>query len=386
MSILSIMNKMADKLVKRNNSFETYSTEKQRFFLENLKVPSDDIERSFNQYLCQMEMNGKLVTFLINIASLPLLICFYYKKNSIPESHEQKIDAVFFADGKPNNILPEQLASTVKQLRVVCNKKENLNDVDREFFRKICKKYPMSWHFLLKCLMKIRFYSYEIETYAPTMVVACNEYSFTSSVLTSYCELYGIKHVNVMHGEKLFYIRDAFFRFHECYVWDEYYADLFKRLKAEPTQFKVELPKSMRFSEMKGEKKIDYTYYLGAESGKVLEEIIGCMIDLAKEGYYVAIRPHPRYTNLSELKVKLEEIELENPLSMPIEESILRTKNAISTYSTVLNQAYHNGTKIVIDDISKPELFKNLRSLEYIMLAKEHSLLSKLIQRECKDK
>lgn len=65
-----------------------------------------------------------------------------------------------------------------------------------------------------------------------------------------------------------------------------------------------------------------------------------------------------------------------------IEQSILRTKCAVSLYSTVLLQASINGVAVVIDDLTAPERFVQLKSLRYIMLDKPHGLLSALLQEE----
>ena len=104
--------------------------------------------------------------------------------------------------------------------------------------------------------------------------------------------------------------------------------------------------------------------------------------ELSKKGYKVAVRPHPRFTNMDELSASIVngEIEVENGKEISIERSILRTKNAISMYSTVLVQAHYNGTNVVIDDLTDPELIENLRSLKYMMLNEKHILLSDLLK------
>lgn len=65
-----------------------------------------------------------------------------------------------------------------------------------------------------------------ITKYQSKAIVVHNEYSFTSSILTAYCETRNVLHINVMHGEKMYYIRDSYFRYDRCYVWDAYYRDL----------------------------------------------------------------------------------------------------------------------------------------------------------------
>ena len=326
-----------------------------------------------------MKLNSFLISILVNIASLPLLVLFFIKKNS-------KIDyfpknTVFFADGKPENIIPDVLRKNVGEIDVVNEKKFFLSKADKKFIIKLWLKYPFSFQFIAKCLLKIQYYSYEIEKSHPKNIIVCNEYSFTSSVLTKYCEEHCVKHINVMHGEKLYYMRDSFFHFHECYVWDELYKDLFIKLRAETTQFKIAVPPSLKFvDENVNSKTVDYTYYLGAERGQKLRTIVDSVKRIKQCGKKVVIRPHPRYTDLNEILSVAPEIELEKCKIMTIEQSLCRTANAVSLYSTVLNQAYNNGIGVVIDDLSDKEKFNLLSERQYIMLNKPHKLLSQLME------
>ena len=66
--------------------------------------------------------------------------------------------------------------------------------------------------FSLKVTIKVAGYSFMITKYQSKAIVVHNEYSFTSSILTAYCETRNVLHINVMHGEKMYYIRDSYFR------------------------------------------------------------------------------------------------------------------------------------------------------------------------------
>ena len=168
-----------------------------------------------------------------------------------------------------------------------------------------------------------------------------------------------------MHGEKLYYIRDSFFEFDRFYIWDKYYADLFIKLKATPEQFEVAIPPAIR---LVGDYSIntDYTYYLANEDTNAVEKIIDCLKQLKIQGKKVRVRPHPRYTSSKAIGcVKNNGILIEDLSKVSIEESLLTTKNAISLYSTVLNQAVFNNIGTVIDDVSNVEKYKKLRELMY---------------------
>lgn len=382
MKITEILRKIITKVeVQRNNAFSC-PVEEQKKYLDSIPEPIDDIERSYSQYLCQMFFYSKWFVFVLNLLSFPLLLLFFIipGKSKKKENDIKKYNAVFFADGKPESIIPKEVYQMYESIRIVNEKQECITKEDRRFVIKMAKRYPFSWHFLLKCLIKIKYFSYEIRTYNPQAIIVCNEYSFTSSVLTLYCEEHNIKLINVMHGEKLFYIRDSFFRFSECYIWDKNYENLFKQMKAYEQQFRVAVPPSLIFNNKLIKKTIDFTYYLGLEKEDELDIIINSLNSLSKRNYSVAIRPHPRYTDYSKLKERVvSPIEIEG-VSISIEESICRTRNAISSYSTVLNQAYHNGTNIIIDDISNETTYRKLRELGYVMITAEHKTLSSVLE------
>lgn len=379
MKLATILDRIATRLVLRNDSLFCCSLKTQKQYIEHFVDPKDDFQRSYFQYMCQIKLNKFIVNVALNVVMFPLLVFYLCKRGSVQSDNVS--NAVFFSDGKPANIIPDELKKKVENVVVVNDKKEFLTKEGRNFIYSIWKKHPFSIHFIVKILLKIRYYDYEIIRHNPKYIIVCNEYSFTSSVLTKYCEERGIKHINVMHGEKLYYMRDSFFHFHECYVWDEYYKNLFVKLRAETTQFKIAVPPSLKFPEDDFvPKTVDYTYYLGAERGLKLRTIINALECMRLRGLNVAIRPHPRYTDLNEITRVAPKIEIEDCKKMTIEQSLKRTVYAVSLYSTVLNQAYNNGIGIVLDDISDKDRFNLLNELLYVMLNKPHKLLSQLLE------
>ena len=379
MSLLSILKKFAFKLERQNDSVFSYPIDKQREIIRCFKEPENNIERAYNQYRCQMRLNKRYISFILNLASLPMMLLYLFKANDSIKN-DAHFDAVFLAEGKPNHIIPNALKNEFKTWKRVEEHGQMLLSDDKAFFKSVLKEYPFSWHFLLKSLIKLRMYRYEIQSHNPKAIVVCGEYSFTSSLLTEYCNNLGLEHINVMHGEKLYYMRDSFFCFNRCYVWDEFYKKLFTELRAEPNQFIICVPRSMHFSEGRNvEKTFDYTYYLGAETGEVLVRVADALKLLVNKGSRVAIRPHPRYSDFEEIKNKFDGIVIENCEEIDIEQSVLRTKNVISLYSTVMNQAYHNNVGIVIDDVSNPSKYEKLNELKYVMMNVQHRTLSEVI-------
>jgi len=378
-----MLRKMAVLLERRKNALFSYDVNRQKNYISKLGNPIDEIERSHFQYKCQMKFNGKGITFLLNLVSLPIIVFYLVKyRKKVWVNKIEKRELVFFRDGKPENILPQSLKR--KYPNIENNPVEGilLTKIDKIFIKEIISRYPFSWHFILKCLIKIGRYSFVIEEYSPEAIVVCAEYSFTSSVLTVYCKKRNIKHIDVMHGEKMYYMRDSFFKFDECYIWDEYYGKILSSMKADRNQFVVELPDSLCFAKnLNKTKEYDYTYYLGAESEKILKRISTILNQLHKNGNKISIRPHPRYSNMKTVKKIFYFTNIEDVKVVSIEQSLLQTGAAISLYSTVLSQALYNSIPIVIDNMSNFENFSKLKELGYICLYKEHRLLSDIMKK-----
>lgn len=377
MNFSDVLRTFAYKFDKSQDSIFSFDIKKQEQYIERLGVPSSNIERSFFQYKCQMRLNGYFRKTLLNISAMPLniLLLLKYRKNHVEKI--KSVDAVFFRDGKAANILPGSLQKEFKEIEISPKEGLFLLREDLTFIRGIMKKYPFSFFFCLKNIIKIARYRYVIESYNPKSIIVCAEYSFTSSLLTEFCKNNGIEHINVMHGEKLYHMNDSFFNYDRCYIWDDFYKELFLKLEAGEKQFIVEIPDSLKLEGVnEAKKELDYTYYLAGEKLEYLNKLVKILSNLKEQGYRVAVRPHPRYSDLELINKIFKEFEIESNNDYTIEESLLRTNNAIALYSTVLTQAVNNGINIVIDNITNEEYFLKLEELHYICIKKNHKLLS----------
>lgn len=376
---LTWLKNIASKIDSNQSNIFTYPVKKQQAYVAHFPEPKDGIERGYFQYRCQMKLMGQPLHFFTNLAALPLSLYYlatYKSANVVPE---QTADAVFFHDGKPFNIVPDSLQARYKNIVSLPTDGKLLSKEDRRFLNAIFRKYSVSWMLWLKVIIKLAQYSHAITTYSPQAILSCNEYSYTAPILTEYCRTRGVKLINVMHGEKLYYMRDSFACYDEYYVWDQHYVDLLTELRAQKEQFRVELPASMRIPKQDDVRiQYDYTYYLQDESKDTLQVLAKALKSVHNQGMRISIRPHPRYSDIALVKELFDFANIEDHKAVTIEQSLLQTGAVISLYSTVLNQAVSNSIPIVIDDVSKGSAFEKLKELRYIGLSTEHKLLSEI--------
>lgn len=378
---VGFLKKISVKIEKRQNRIFSYPVAEQKKYVEKFPKPSDNFERSYFQYCCQMKLYGKPLHFLLNCAALPVSLFYLFKFKKCNTEFTESADAVFFHGGKPENIIPISLRDRFKNIVPSSADRHSLTEDDIKFLKKLFIRFPLSWFLWLKCIIKISQYSSAVSEYAPKAIISCDEFSFTSSVLTEYCHTKNVSLINIMHGEKLYFMRDSFVNYDEFFVWSKAYADLFISLRASKDQFKIEVPPSLLIKENGSIcKKYDFTYYLASEKTDELREIGKNLSILKNHGLKIAVRPHPRYSDTEEIKQIFKFADIEDTEKITIEESLLQTENAVSLYSTVLNQAYHAGINIVIDDISGSEKYAKLKELQYAMLSEKHTLLSETVK------
>lgn len=364
---------------KHNKHQFDISVEKQLAYMSSLGTPKDDIDRSYKQFLCQQFFSPlyiKLLWFLIAIPAIPVfLLAFMIKGRKI--KFERKVGTIAEDKGM-NEIMPEILTEKYEIHHNEWNSGLGLALSDIQFvLTTICGwRHP---YFVLKAIMQIAAYSPRITRFQPQCIIAHEEFSFCSSLLTEYCHHRGVKHIDVMHGEKMLYIRDSFFHFDECYVWDEHYVRLLTCLKAEPTQFRIAVPPSLKIdtkSHQNPSYYADYKYYLAADKEEEIKSIVESMAFAKREGKSVKYRIHPRYTDLNVLRKYVGDDEIELPKDVSILESISNMEYAVGSFTTVLLQAYLSGKKVLLDDVTYKKRFEQLKEYGYILAKDDIERLS----------
>ena len=346
--------------------------DKQKAFLDKLGDANNDIERSYKQYKCQCFFMPFWKRWIFNAISFVLypfalvgLLC-----KSYGSTKKEGVDAI--GDMKSmKEIVPDELNEEFDIHYDYFNSGFFLKGADMRFIANLLKAYPFSPFFQLKLLLKLSIYSYIIHRYHPRAIVVHGEYSFTSSVLTGFCQYNHVAHINVMHGEKLFYIRDSYFRFHRCYVWDEFYKNLFLSLKAEASQFIIAIPPSLRINQKpdpRADSFADYKYYLANYSEEEIKSIVRSMDFVSKKGQKVVFRPHPRYSDVQLLRKVVSENCIEYPSKVNIIDSIANCDHVVGSFSTVLLQGYCIGKDVILDDVTYRKQYELLREYKYHLI------------------
>ena len=358
-------------LEKGNRDLFTYPKEEQIAYMNSLGEPGDDIDRGYKQYLCQNQLvlpKWKRAFFnTAGVVALPFMILYFMAKRLFVRRAEH-INCLIEKKGMPevipNEVIEEYRPSEEYQVG------SSLGFCDLAFVLKLLSRAPFSPYFVFKAMMNVTRYSHLIYRYSPKTMIQFGEFSFSSSILTEYCHRYGIKHVDIMHGEKLFYIRDAFFHYDESYVWSNHYKDLLISLKAEPAQFRIAVPPSLKIDNVKYRNNkvyADYKYYLAPFTEDKIKRITESMEFAKKEGKTVKYRPHPRYSDIGLLKKYVSDDDIEMPNLVSIQESVANMSCAVGSYSTVLVQAYFSGKNVLMDDVAEKQQYLQLRELNYIL-------------------
>lgn len=369
--MLELLRKIYIRIMRKNNIRVMPSKQEKLDYINSFDEPRDDIERSYFQYCCQKwDTYGKLEMILANLISAVIYFpyYFYYRHMNRLMLESQKYPYVVTKKTILQGI-PDEYADSCIVPDFYCGL---LTKEDSFFLKKISGRYPFSFYFRFKIMCRVANYSYIIHHYAPNIIFCTAEYSYTSSVLTMYCEKMGVELDNIMHGEKIFDVQDAFSRFSKFYVWDDFYIGLFLSLRANQTKYVIKPMKVHKVNNVE-ENPNHYTYYLQDQTLEQLRRIKS-KFESMKVNYLV--RPHPIYST-DDVKEVFDDEHIESN-DIDIWESIKCAGNVVSVFSTVNYQAYLSGVNVVLDDISDPVYFSNLTESDYIMIHKPHRLLSEL--------
>ena len=368
-------------------------------------IEKDDMKsyfyRSFLQYKCQMHklpFYKKLILNVISLIAVPLFLLILIFNSLLNRDLKENILGSreiillgFSVTRRNENMIPKHILRDYKVINMNSKKITLLYDKDVwTFFLFIIKNFSFYFYFDFKILIKTTVYNYYCKKYKPVAIIDSIEYSFTSSIMTAFLVKKNISYINVMHGEKLFDIRDSFFRFSECWVWNKHYINIFKRLYAYEKQFKIGIPPYYKkLTENKiflQNKRRILKFYWGSEGESNKEElqyILNGLYKLKEKGCKIIIRCHPLHINKNnfyrDYHYIFKNYILENPKDKDIFHSLLETYYVLGTCTTVLYEAHLMGKVIVINDYNN--VLSTLEKLDYILVKnKQYIPFSKLLK------
>ena len=382
MNVTLFLRKIMKKYFETTDSLFSISAPKLKEYISSFNEPVNDAERSFYQYKCTLFRMNTLGRTLVKLSGMVLYLPYLIKIRSNSASFEKTYDAVFMTDGISLSTIPSSLVQKFPNIvQVPFGMRMCMNEEDVRFSKAITRDYRFHLYFKLKLIMKLGMYSAIIEQYRPKAIISYAESSFTSSILTKYCEDKGIEHISIMHGERIFNLKTSFFRFSNYYVWDNFYIKLMTKLRCASDQYIVEVPPSVSGTIVNDAMVPKYfmTYYLEAEGEDTLLLIREALQMLKNNNKKCSLRIHPRAGNSELVHRILGEFDIQTAKDTTLNDSLANTDYVASVVSTVLFEGWVKGKKVIIDNYCQKSYYEKLKELDYIMLTKPHLLLADII-------
>lgn len=377
-------------LTKRESADEV---EKWKRFISSFPETDDASKRSYYKYKCRMYRFPLYKRIIMNLLGFgALFVELVYLLKPAEELREpEKGKAVLEKAreiGKYEDIVPDQIFQEFPRVEVIENHNEKFGTLCKEakrlYFR-CWKAYPFSFFYIYFIFMELATHSSILLNQNPeTTIVYINERNIASPVLTELYEKNNRKLYSFMHGDYKLQLVQAFMGFSRYYVWDQSYVDRFSGvLRCSIHEYVVYTPKKLQKKWNLEEIKPSHfcTYYFSGEKPDQIYKIAELLKGFQSKGKECAVRPHPRnklHATLLNEVFQNTGIQIENPSTVTMKDSLASTEYVIGLQSTVLSEAYVEGRKIVLDDISDSELYALLQSQQFIMFEKEHIILSEL--------
>ena len=358
-------------------------------YIDRLPESKDCLTEAHNKYICKKYYLSKKQYLIFNLISEMLLLpakilCSLpsLKTENNPSKGTLYLERKTHIDY--NDTIPDELLSEYDTIKIGSNSQvlfRRLDDEAKRYLREIKRRYPKEKYFIFVVYKELARHCDIIRKINPVVTVMyAYEKNFASPIITEYYEKQRRKFISFMHGDYLLQLIQAYMHFSEYYVWDKAYIEMYtNELRCNREQFKVYTPRklypTMNFEGIEPE--YDCTYYFSGPSEQSIHVLSGVFKQLRDAGLKCKIRLHPRWTiNEKFIREEFSDFYIEDSKTVSLSESLGNTKNVIGLSSTVLHEAFINGKRIILDDLSSPEHFNSLKERKYIMLTKDHGLLS----------
>lgn len=365
-------------------------TKKWDFFLACLPAVKDSIDCAYNKYKCRMyyfPLYKKIIANILGLGAVPVMLFFLLKSNKSILPMRKGIAVLEKSRDVPqyDDIFPEDLYKQYKvEVAENFNKKFGILCKEaKKLFWKSVKKHPLSFFYNYFVYMELAAHSYFLLTYNPeATIVYVNERNVASPIITELYEKDGRQFISFMHGEYLRQLVSGCMSFSKYFIWNKSYIAMFEGLSCQIKSYEVYTPGKLK-KKWNFESTIpEYycTYYLSGQSKESILKLGELLEMLEKHGKKCKVRPHPRnlqYTK--EILSSFIHITIENSKVVPLKDSLASTQYVIGLNTTVLSEAYAEGRKVVIDDISDPRHFEDSKNRGAAAFVRDHILFSELI-------
>lgn len=380
-------------------------SEKWLKYIDNLKKPNDDFDRVENhdraiRYITDCVDNYEnfrfdalsFILFLPSVisSSIYTLFCNLFNKKS------RCYDCIKIVESRDNSAsskrfeLPKEIENEVDSIYEYKVKRKikfftgKVNKLTFQILIRLIKRNPLAFYTNLSVFAHLGLINGIIKEYAPKMIITMeSENDNTSSLMTYACEKQGVEYINLMHGDTWVNPMHCNVRFSRFYVWDPIYIEQYVRTGSPRESFRLYSPERFELNINPNiDKDFFLTYYLQGQEEDTLKKIRDILVGFQKRGKKCCIRCHPRATDVDAVKAIFMNsgISEEDYNSISLKQSFERTEYVVSSYSTVLSEAFENKVKCAIDDVTDTDTFITLKKLLYINAERLPYRLSKLIQ------
>ncbi len=348
---------------------------------DSLTAPDDQqrrLCRTMAQYQAQLAMRPSLSKWLFECASfvaLPFFVLAWRLAFSLQGGTRAKhtCDGVqlVFAERWCTNpeifSVPDELASLTIVTRPLTRHRLSSSDLQLLWALvtlSLRQMTPFPFQLVLKCAVDMAAVRAAVIDLAPRFILVYWEFSCSLSAVTHAMAQTDIETYNVMHGDKHYYAKHAFFEVNRCYCWNTFYVDLFKdefvladfRRFTNPRFMLDEEDESYRSSHASKGIGIAAPHMATLAGRKddlnsAAAQFANAVNDLAAT-HAVTIRPHPFYAeDFTSIKKYLSpQVIIEYPTQKSARIFLLDHTVIVGTVSTLLLEAAQLGCRVVIID------------------------------------
>lgn len=347
--------------------------------------------RAIAQYRAQLAMRPRFSIWLFEILSFVALLPYIavarakgaFVNPDPKRSSTAGVRLVFAKRWRSNPeifSIPDEVKDDQIKTRLLVG--HQLSGKDIGLIAKLAKRTvelrtPFPFQFVLKCVVDLGTVRNALSGLLPKFMLVYWEFSCSLSFITLAMQKSAVETYNVMHGDKFYYAKHAFFEVTRCYCWNNYYADLFKEEYAR-ADFRIFQNKSFTLTGEEKEQRLSCeprTIGIAAphiatlartkaQEAKAIQAFSSAVNKLA-ETHHVKIRPHPFYeTEFEAFRAHLapaicvESHEAATPRQFLIENEII-----VGTVSTLLLEAAHIGSNVIV---LETEVMTSVQSYHYL--------------------